>query len=157
MFKTISAAALILLLVSCGSSGGGGATLPGSTPALSIVVAPNPIVAHQVSGNTYDFPFQISLRNSSRAALNIERVSINVMAVGGISIYSQSYGPEDIQKNGYPTTIPAGQELSYQFNPRKEVPDPRLFGGVSATLTATGRDPQGVEATASTEVTVTKS
>jgi hypothetical protein len=57
---------------------------------------------------------------------------------------------------GYATAVPASGEIRYRFNPRKQVPDERLFGGVAAELRVEGLDDAGVETTDATRVTVTR-
>jgi hypothetical protein len=157
--KRSSMAVLFALAFAAGCGSGGGSSLPTAVPgraALSIAVIPNPIQAKRVSGDTYDFPFTVSLRESNGVSVEVQNVRADVRALGGIPIYSESYGPAEIARLGYPTTIPANGDLRYSLSPRKEVPDDRLFGSVSAEVTVEGRDANGNQVSASTTVTVTR-
>ena len=55
---------------------------------------------------------------------------------------------------GYDTSLGANSETRYRFAPRKEVPDDRLFGGVSAELRVDATDDSGTATSATTRVTV---
>lgn len=149
---------LIALPLSFCSSGGGTATQTGPATAghgaMSISVEPNPILAKPVSGNTYDFPFTLVVKEVGGAAVTIQEVSVDVTALGGLRIYSQSYDAAEIARRGYPTSLGPGQELRYSLTPRKEVPDDRLFSAVTAELSAKGVDASGAPVTARTAVTV---
>jgi hypothetical protein len=148
----------VLVLAACGggsSQTGGTRTVPGHG-AISVEVVPNPIRATQVSGQTYDFPFEVVIRETGGRAVNVTRVSVNVTALGGISVHRESWDADRIRSMGYATNIPANGEVRYRFSPRKEVPDDRLFGGVNAQLTVDGADDAGMAASAATTVTVTR-
>lgn len=148
-----------LLSFACGGASSSSSTQPATTPgraALSIRVEPNPIVARQVRGETYEFPFTVSIRESNGVAVNIDRVSVNVRALGTITVYEEAYGATDIARLGYPTALAGGAELRYAFKPQKEVPDDRLFGGVTADLRVEGTDANGNRVTANTDVTVSR-
>lgn len=152
----ISCVLSTLMLVHCSADD------PGRTPtepghgALEIAVVPNPIVATRVSGDTYDFPFDVRVTNPGSLPVSIERVQIDVTAFGGLKIHSESKNAADIREYGYPTTLAPGETLSYHFEPREDVPDDRLFDGVSALLTAVGADSSGKEVSASIRVSVTR-
>lgn len=151
-------AVLALLTAACGSSGGPSpqASLPGRA-SLSIVVEPNPIIARPVSGGTYDFPFAIALRETGGVAVSIDRVSMEVTTLGGsLRLYDTSYDSAEIARMNYPTSVAANGEIRYSLNPRKEVPDERLFGGVEADLRVDGTDTNGNRVFATTTVTVRK-
>lgn len=124
--------------------------------ALAIAIVPNPIVATRVSGNTYDFPFDVRVSNPGSLPVTMQRVQIEVTALGGLKIYSDTKTAADIESYGYPTLVPPGETLSYRFTPREDVPDDRLFGGVSALLSAVGLDSAGKEVSASVKVSVTR-
>ena len=149
---------LLFILAACG--GGGGSQNPvRSVPghgAITVTVVPNPIVATRVSGNTYDFPFEVVVRETGGRPVNVQRVNVNVTAFGGISFHRETWDAERIRSLGYNTSIAANSEVRYRFSPRKEVPDERLFGGVSAQLTVDAADESGTAASASTTVTVTR-
>lgn len=152
------AAVLSLVFLTFCASGGGRSTSTG-TPghgAISIEIVPNPIVATRVSGNTYDFSFEVVIRETGGRPVAIERVSADVLALGSIRVAQESYDAARIQSLGFATTVPANGTLRYRFNPRREVPDDRLFGGVSAEVRVDGRDDTGTPTSARTTVTVTR-
>jgi hypothetical protein len=124
--------------------------------ALAIAIVPNPIVATRVTGDVYDFPFDVRVSNPGSLSVTIDEVRIDVTALGGIRIHSESKTAADIQNHGYPTLVPAGETLFYRFSPRKDVPSDRLFDSVSALLTAYGTDSSGREVSASNRVSVTR-
>lgn len=149
---------LALSLAACSSGGGDRpSTIPETVPGrgvLEISVEPNPILATDRQGDTYSFPFTVRIRETGGVEVHIDEVRMDVVALGAINVYSERFGREEIIRRGYPTTIGAGSEIRYSFNPRKEVPDERIFGGVAAELTATGRDANGNQVRATTRVTV---
>ena len=155
--KRIAIALTLLALAACSSSSPqtGSTSVPGHG-ALDIRIEPNPIRATLVSGTTYDFPFEVVLRETGGHAVNVTNVSAVVTLAGGIPVARESYDANEIRALGYSPTIPANGTVRYRFAPRKEVPDERLFGGVSATLTVEGTDDASSPATASTVVTVTR-
>jgi hypothetical protein len=148
----------ISLLVFAGCASGprtGPASVPGRG-AITVEVEPNPIVATQVSGNMYEFPFHVIVRESGGRAVNVTRVSATVKGMGGLTFARESWDANQIRAMGYATSVGANGELRYRFAPRREVPDVRLFGGVSAQLTVEGTDDLAAPASASTVVTVTR-
>lgn len=156
--KNILFSSLILLTVACSSSGSGDDTTePVTTPgraALEIEVVPNPIEAKLVSGDTYDFPFAVTVREVNGVTVNIDRVSMDVLALGALPVHREEFDRAEIAKRGYPTSVRGNQEIKYAFTPRKEVTDDRIFGSVSAELRAEGTDVNGNRVTATTSVTV---
>lgn len=120
------------------------------------MVVPNPIVAKNVGGNTYEFPFDVVVRETGGHPVHVNRISVNVYALGSIHVAEQTYDAAQIASMGFATTIPANGELRYSFRPRKEVTDERLFGGVSAEVRADGADETGMAASATTTVSVTR-
>lgn len=86
--------------------------------------------------------------------MTIDRVSVEVTALGGLNIYSESYDRAGIESRGFATRVPARGEVHYSFNPRKDVPDDRLFSAVEAELSVSGTDASGSRTTARTSVTV---
>ena len=146
----------LLFLTFCASGGGPGPSGP-SAPgrgAISIELVPNPIVARHVSGDRYDFPFEVIVRETGGSRVTIDRVSADVLALGSIRVAQESYDARQIAALGYPTSVPANGTLRLAFNPRREVPDDRLFGGVSAEVRVEGRDEGGRAVEARTTVTV---
>ncbi|HEX6096035.1 MAG TPA: hypothetical protein VF432_06920 [Thermoanaerobaculia bacterium] len=154
---TLRRIALALSLAALAACGGGPQTAPTAIPgrgALAVSVVPNPIRATLVSGTTYDFAFEVIVRETGGRPVNVTDVTATVQLPGGFTVARESYDAGRIQALGYATTIPANGERRYRFAPRKEVPDERLFGGVSARLTVEGSDDMSAPVTASTTVTV---
>jgi hypothetical protein len=152
--KTTLSLSLLLLLVACGTSQPGNVSQPGHG-ALTVEIVPNPIVARQVSGDTYELPFEVIVRETGGRAVDISRVSATATLGGGLTFDLESWDAERIRSMGYQTRVPANGELRYRFTPRREVPE-AVFGGVSARLLVEGTDDTGTPATASTTVTVTR-
>ena len=153
MKRTALLASIAILSTFCAGGRGGTVSQPGHG-AITLAIIPNPIVAQRVSGDTYDFPFEVLIRETGGRALEITRVSADVHALGGIRLGSESYDAARIRSLGYSTSLPARGELRYKFAPRKSVPDDRLFGGVSATLRVDAVDDTGTPTSATTVVTV---
>src|SRR5947207_5717018 len=147
---------LVLLASYCGSSGGGtqSSTAQPGHGAITVQVAPNPIVAQQVAGNVYDFPFDVIVHETGGHPVNVARVTVDVTAIAGIHVAQESYDAAKINSLGYSTTLPANGELRYHFAPRRSVADERLFSGVSAELTVDAVDDTGTATSARTSVTV---
>lgn len=158
MMRTIPALALAAVLSGCA---GGGAAPPSTQPAdsargeLRITVDPNPIVAYPV-GDRYDFPFTIALRETGGSRVTVERVGIDVLALGGLKVHSEELGAAEIERRGYPRTVAANGEIRYTLTPRKQVPDERLFGSVWGELWAEGTDAAGSPVSTRTRVTIRK-
>ena len=154
--KKVFGLPLLLLAAFCaGSRGDSSSSQPGHG-AIAVQVVPNPIVAKLVSGTTYEFTFDVLVRETGAHPVDISRVSAEVYALGGIRIAEESYDAAKISGLGYATRVPPHGELRYRFTQRHSVPDERLFGSVSAVLKVEGRDDTGTPATATTSVTVTK-
>ena len=149
-------AGLALLASFCAGGRNIGNTSIAGHGAISISIAPNPIVATRVSGSTYDFPFEVVVRETGGRPVDIDKVSADVFALGGIHIGKESYDTAKISGMGYSTRVPANGELRYQFNPRRDVTDNHLFQGVSADVRVEGRDDAGTPTSAATKVTVTR-
>jgi urease beta subunit len=147
---------LLLLLAACGggSSQSGTRAVPGHG-ALAVQIVPNPVVARQVSGSTYELPFEVIVRETGGRPVEITEVSATATMAGGLSFDLESWDAARIRSMGYQTTVPANGELRYRFTPRREVPE-AVFGGVSARLLVEGRDDTGAATSANTTVTVTR-
>ena len=124
--------------------------------ALSIRIEPNPIQAHVVNGSTYEFPFDVVLRETGGHRVTINRVSAEVTALAGLHVDTVTYDATQIANLGYSTQVPANGEARYHFSPQQSVPDDRLFGGVIANLTVEGTDDTGAPTIGRTAVTVSK-
>lgn len=153
MKKLALSLTLLLAFAGCGSSQPGNTSVPGHG-AISIEVIPNPIVATQVSGNTYDFPFEVVIRETGGRPVTVQRITATVLLGGGLELARESWDADRIRSMGYNTTLGANSETRYKFAPRKEVPDDRLFGGVSAELRVEATDDTGAATNATTSVTV---
>lgn len=147
---------LLVALAACQSGPQDGVTSVPGHGAIAIQVVPNPIRAMHVSGNTYDFPFEVVVRETAGRPVTVTRVSIRVFFAGGLTLHEESWDAARIRSLGYETTIPGRTDVRYRFNPRKEVPDDRLFGGVSAELRVDAVDDTGTATSATTSVTVTR-
>ncbi len=147
---------IALLLSFCASSNSDGPipVRPAGHGSIAIEIIPNPILATRVNGETYDFPFEVVIRETGGRDVEIERVTADVRALGAIPVADESYDAAKIRSLGYATRIPANSEVRYRFTPRKEVPDDRLFGSVSAELRAIAHDDTGAPANASVTVTI---
>jgi hypothetical protein len=143
---------LLFAFVACTTTQPTSTTTAPSTGAVAIAIEPNPIVARPVSGNTYDFPFEVIVRETGGGPIEIERVTATVRGPGGFALGTESWDAAQIRSMGYATSIPANGELRYRFAPRKAVPDDRLFGSVSAELRVDAKN--GVAST--TRVTITR-
>ena len=153
--KTFAITSLLALaLVACQQGPQSGVTAAPGHGAVAIQVSPNPIVATRVSGDTYEFPFDLVVRETAGRPITVNRVSAKVFLPGGISVAQESWNADRIRSLGYDTTIGAHGELRYHFAPRKEVSDDRVFGSVSAELTVEATDDTGSPTSASTVVTV---
>jgi len=155
--KRIALALSLIAMAACSSSApqSGSTSVPGHG-ALEIRVEPNPIRATLVSGTTYDFPFEVILRETGGRPVTVTNVSAVVVLPGGFPVARESYDANEIRSLGYNPTIPANGTVRYRFAPRKEVPDERLFGGVAANLEVQGTDDTSNRATATTTVTITR-
>lgn len=142
-------ASLILFAACAGSSGDSASALPGHG-AVAIDVIPNPIVARHVSGDTYDFPFEVIVQETGGRPINITRVSITVVGPGGLSLGSESWDADQIRSMGHSTSLGANSEVRLRFSPRKSVPDERIFGSIAADLRVEAVDDSG-QATAATK------
>ena len=152
-------AATALLVCAC-STGKPGTTQTSATPghgAISVSIVPNPVVAQKVSGNTYDFPFDVVVRETGGHPITIQRVSADIYSsLGGVKVGSESYDAARIQSLGYSTSVPANGELRYHLAPRKSVQDDRLFGGVYGDVRVDATDDTGAATSATVRITVTR-
>jgi len=147
---------LLFVLIACSSAPGPGMTTTPGHGAISIEVVPNPIVAKRVSGTTYDFPFDVVVRETGGHRVDITRVTVTVFAPGGLTVGEESWDADRIRATGTPTTIAARSEARYHFSQRRDVPDERLFNGVYAELRVEGVDDTGTATSATTRVTITQ-
>jgi len=130
-------------------------TVPGHG-AISIEVVPNPIVAKRVTGHSYDFPFEIVLKETGGHAVRVTQISMTVFAPGGFPVSHEIWTADQIRAMGSSPAIGASSEVRYRFNPRRDVPDDRLFAGASAELKVEVTDEAGSETSATATVTARK-
>ena len=156
--KHLSFLAIALTLTACATPNSG-TSRTNSSPghgAISLSVRPNPVVAHKVGVTTYEFPFDVSVRETGGRAVTINTVNVDVYALGGVRVGSDNYDAARIAALGYPINIAGNGELRYHFAPRKDVTDDRLFGGVYGEVRVSAVDETATPATATTTVTVTR-
>jgi|SRR6476469_8101258 len=154
--RRVSLASLALFVSFCAGGRGPSNVAVAGHGALSIQISPNPIVATKVSGSTYAFPFDVVLRETGGHPVDVDRVTANVFALGGIQVASETYDAARIQSMGYSPHIPANGELHYHFDQKRDVTNELLFQGVSADIRVEGHDETGTATTAATRVNVTK-
>ena len=147
---------LALLISFCAGGRGPSNVSVAGHGALSISISPNPVVAKKVSGSTYEFPFDVVLRETGGHPVDVDRVTANVFALGGIQIATETYDAARITSLGYSPHIPANGELHYHFDQRRDVTNDLLFQGVSADIRVDAHDETGTATTAGTRVSVTK-
>lgn len=147
---------LLLIAAACNSGSGNTITAAPGHGAVAIEVIPNPIVASRVSGDTYDFPFEVVVRETGGRPVTITRVSATVVGPGGLTFGNEAWDADRIRSLGFDTTVRANSEVRYRFSQRKEVPDERIFGSVAAELRVDAVDDTGTPTSATTRVTVTR-
>ncbi|HEX3579010.1 MAG TPA: hypothetical protein VHY33_10645 [Thermoanaerobaculia bacterium] len=156
--KRFAILALAILPLACATPRPG-TTKNTSTPgrgAIKLTITPNPVVATNVGGNTYEFPFDVVVKETGGHPVTIERVTANVFTAGGIQVASESYDAAKIQSLGFATAIQAKGEIHYHFVPRKDVPDERLFTSVYGDVRVEGIDDNGSRTTTTTTITLKK-
>ena len=112
--------------------------------------------ATNVGGNTYEFPFDVVVKETGGHPVTIERVTANVFTAGGIQVASESYDAAKIQSLGFATAIQAKGEIHYHFAPRKDVADERLFSSVYGDVRVEGIDDNGTRTSTTTTITLKK-
>jgi len=156
--KRLTALVLLPLIMACASPRAAGTSRDASIPghgAITMSIQPNPIVARKVSGDTYEFPFDAVVRETGGRAVTINRVSLEVYALG-IKVGSEAYDAARIAQLGYSTNVPGNGELRYHLAPTKSVGDDRLFDSVYGEVRVDGSDETGTPTSATTRVTVTR-
>lgn len=123
---------------------------------VTLTVTPNPVLANNAGGTTYEFPFEVVIKETGGHPVTIDKVIANVYAGGGISVATKTFDAEKIKAAGFSTAIAAKGEVHYHFSPREDVPDDRLFSSVYGDVRVEAIDDNGSRATASTTITVKK-
>ena len=154
MRKALLLLFVLLVAAACQSGSTDAVTAAPGHGAVAIQVVPNPIIATHVSGDTYDFPFEVVVRETGGRPITITRVSADVLGPAGLNLGSESWDAARIQSMGYSTSIGAFSEVRYRFTQRKSVPDDRLFSAVEARLRVEAIDDAGQPTNATTTVTV---
>jgi hypothetical protein len=124
--------------------------------AISVEVVPNPIVAKRVSGDMFEFPFDVVVRETGGRAINVTSVDVTVVAFAGLTLGHETWDAKRIQSTGTSTFIPARGEARYRFTQRREVPDERYLASVTARLTVAATDDAGTATSATTAVTISR-
>jgi hypothetical protein len=156
MIRRTALPLLLSLATACSSLPGDSITAAPGHGAVSIQVVPNPIVATHVSGDAYDFPFEVVVRETGGRPINVTRVSATVVGPAGLTLGTESWDADRIRSIGYDTSLGAHSERRYRFSPRKSVPDERVFGSIAAELRVDAVDDTGTPTNATTRVTVTR-
>ena len=89
-------------------------------------------------------------------SIPIAVMTVAVYAPGGFRVAEETWDADRIRATGASTKIDAFSQARYHFSQRQDVPDERLFNGVSAELHVEGVDDTGTATTAPTRVTVTR-
>ncbi len=156
--KPLAIIALALLPLACATHTAG-TTKNKSTPghgAIKLTITPNPVVATNVGGNTYEFPFDVTVAETGGHPVTVDKVTANVFAAGGIQVATESYDAAKIQTMGFATAIQAEGQIHYHFVPRKDVPDERLFTSVYGDIRVEATDDNGSRASSTTTITLKK-
>jgi hypothetical protein len=156
--KRLAIFALAVLPLACATPRAG-TNKSTSTPgrgAIKLTITPNPVIATNVGGNTYEFPFDVVVKETGGHPVTIERVTANVFTAGGIPVATESYDAAKIQSLGFATAIQAKGEIHYHFAPRKDVPDEHLFSSIYGDVRVEGMDDNGSRTTTTTTITLKK-
>jgi len=146
------AISLAVVLLSCASPRPEGVA-PRVGGSLAIAIYPNPIIAKQVEANLYEFPFEVSLRETGGANVEIDGIRVEVR-LAALPIFAQTFDQTELTRRGYSATVPAGGNVQYRFSPRREVPMDLPLLQLSAAVVVFGLDPMGRRTEAGTIVTV---
>jgi len=156
--KRLAIIALVLFPLACATNRGG-TTKSTSTPGhgkITLTITPNPVIATNAGGNTYEFPIDVVIKETGGHPVTIDRVTANVFAAGGIPVASESYDEAKIKTLGFATMIQANGEIRYHFVPRKDVPDTSLFSTVYGDVRVEGTDDNGARTSSTTTITLKK-
>lgn len=154
--KRLVIIALVLLPIGCASSRPDKTKTPITRghAIIALTITPNPVVAKNVGGNAYEFPFDVVVKETGGHPVTIDRVIANVYAGGGISVAMETYDREKIKTLGFATAIPARGEIQYHFNPRKDISDEGLLSSAYGDVRVEATDDNGTRASTKTTITV---
>lgn len=156
--KHLALIALVCLPLACASSrpGTNKSTTTRGFGAIKLTITPNPVVATNVGGSTYSFPFDVVVKETGGHPVTIEKVTASVYAGGGIPVATESYDATKIQSLGFTVSIAAKGEIHFNFDPRKDVSDNSLFNSAYGDVRVEAIDDNGARASSTTRITVTK-
>ncbi len=147
---------LLLLAAFCASGPSTTHTAAPGHGAIVLEIAPSPIVAYPVSSSTYEFPFEVIVRETGGSHVTVDRVTVDVFAFDRLRVGGETYDAAQLAQLGYTVSIPAGNERRFKFSPRREVTDDRVFGSLSAQLRVDAHDDTNTPTSATTAVAVTR-
>jgi hypothetical protein len=104
---------------------------------------PNPLVAHRVGDDLYEFAFDIIMREAGGVDVRIEDFTVEALAFRTMVVRSQTFPATEITGRGYPASIAAGKYLQFHFVKRWNIPHALLTHAslhvVAHTIDANGR------------------
>src|SRR5258706_10470549 len=111
--KRLALIALVCLPLACATQHRPGTTKSTSTPgrgAIKLTITPNPVVATNVGGSTYSFPFDVVIKETGGHPVTIDRVTASVYAGGGIPVATEADEAGNIQSPRFPNSnAPQGE------------------------------------------------
>ncbi len=156
--KRLALIALVCLPLACASQrpGTNKSTATPGRGEIKLTITPSAVVAANVSGSTYDFPFDAVVKETGGHPVTIDRVTASVYAGGGIPVATESFDAAKIKSLGFATSIQAKHEIHYHFVPRMEVTDDHLFSRIYGDVRVEGLDDNGARVSSTATITVTK-
>jgi len=156
--KRLALIALVCLPLACASQrpGTNKSTATPGRGAIKLTVTPNPVVGTNAGGSSYDFPFDVEVKETGGHPVTIDKVTASVYAGGGIPVATESYDAAKIKSLGFATSIQSKGVIRYHFNPRKDVTDDHLFSSIYGDVRVEGLDDNGARVSSMTTITVTK-
>lgn len=100
---------LLIVLLACATPRPEGLA-PSIGGSLAIDVYPNPIIANQVRADLYQFPFEVSLRETGGMDVEIDGIRIEVR-LAALRIFAQAFDETELTRRGYSATVPAGSNV----------------------------------------------
>lgn len=146
------ALALLLLAAACSSTRPGATSVPGHG-AIAVEVTPNPIVATRVRGDLWEFPVDVTVRETGGRRVDITRVDVSV-SVGALNVGGETWDAAKIAAMGAPTSVPASGTVKLHLAPRRSVPDERYFSSLNVQLKVEAVDEDGSSTSATVPLKV---